>query len=352
MQGTVTEPDLNGLDTTARAVLVHEGPRQAWIYDPTRSAATLVAEAARAADVRHPARALVVSLAAASTQGRASMTDVPSPQSGPKVREAAVAGSFYPSSLADINRTIQELLPDGAARPEPWPAVMVPHAGWRFSGKIAAAVYARVAIPHVVIVLAPRHYRQGMEWAVAPHDIWSLPGTSVASDVALARDLCDAIPGLELDAVAHEREHSIEVQLPLIARLAPHARVVGLAFGAGNLDECRRVAAGLAAVLRGRREKPLLIMSTDLNHYASDAENRRLDAIALAAIERRDPGDVYRTVREHKISMCGLIPTVVGMETLRRLDQLSTAERVAYGTSADASGDTSRVVGYAGMLFR
>ena len=104
-------------------------------------------------------------------------------------------------------------------------------------------------------------------------------------------------------------------------------------------------------MLRGRADRPLLVISTDLNHYASDAENRRLDAIALAAIERLDPAGVWETVTKHKISMCGLLPTVVGMETMRQLGQLDTCQRVGYATSADASGDTSRVVGYAGMLF-
>jgi len=235
--------------------------------------------------------------------------------------------------------------------PERWAAVMVPHAELRYSGRIAAAAYARVIIPDVVIVLGPRHHPLGAEWAVAPHRVWSLPGTTVASDPALARALAGAIPDLELDALAHQREHSIEVQLPLLARLAPHARVVGIALGAGDLARSREFAAGLAEVLRAREDQPLLVISTDLNHHASDAENRRLDALALAAIEGLDPVEVARTVGRHHISMCGLLPTLVVLETLRRLDRVHTARRVAYGTSADAGGDRGRVVGYAGMLF-
>jgi AmmeMemoRadiSam system protein B len=108
---------------------------------------------------------------------------------------------------------------------------------------------------------------------------------------------------------------------------------------------------GLAAVLQEQATKPLLIISTDLHHYASDTENRRLDAVLLTAMERLDPADVYATVKQHKISMCGLLPTVVVLETLRQLDTLHTCQRVAYATSADAGGDRQRVVGYAGMLF-
>ncbi|MCA9151298.1 MAG: AmmeMemoRadiSam system protein B, partial [Planctomycetales bacterium] len=90
----------------------------------------------------------------------------------------------------------------------------------------------------------------------------------------------------------------------------------------------------------------------DMNHYANDAETRRVDTLALEAMESLDADQLYRTVREHKISMCGVLPACIVMDTLRRLGQLTTIERVAYGTSADASGDKSRVVGYAGMLIR
>src|SRR3989454_2068046 len=162
------------------------------------------------------------------------------------------------------------------------------------------------------------------------------PGFPSPRTPRLAHQLAEAIPDLQLDALAHQREHSIEVQLPLLARLAPHARVVGIALGSGDLARCREFAAGLADVLRARQEKPLLVISTDLNHYASEAENRRLDAIALSALERLDPAEVYQTTLKHKISMCGLLPTLVVLDTLRRLDLLHTCQPVGYGTEGIA----------------
>ncbi len=157
--------------------------------------------------------------------------------------------------------------------------------------------------------------------------------------------------GLHLDALAHQQEHCIEVQLPLLAQLAPQTRVVGIVVGAGNLERCRQFAIGLAKVIRKWRPKPLIVISTDMNHYASDSENRRLDEIALSALERLDPEVVYKTTSKHKISMCGILPTIIGLETLRQLQTLKKCQRVAYATSADVTGDKSRVVGYAGMLF-
>jgi AmmeMemoRadiSam system protein B len=206
-----------------------------------------------------------------------------------------------------------------------------------------------VKVPGTVIVLGPKHTPFGVEWAAAPHREWQLPGITVASDPDLSRELAEAIPGLQLDALAHQREHAIEVELPLLARVAPHAKVVGIAIGAGNLEQCRKFAEGLASVLE-KRDDVLLVVSSDMNHFATDEENRRLDELALAALETLDPETLYNTVREHQISMCGVLPAVIVMETLHRLGRLRRCQRVAYATSADATGDKSRVVGYAGML--
>lgn len=227
---------------------------------------------------------------------------------------------------------------------------MVPHAGLMYSGHIAAQTLARVKFPKTIIVIGPKHTPHGLEWAVAPHATWSIPGATMASDQDLARKLCEAIPGLQMDAAAHAQEHGIEVELPFLARLAPESKVVGIAIGGGDLPRCRQFADGLAKVIGEMEERPLLVVSSDMNHYASDAETRRLDEMALAAMETRDPEQLYQTVTSRHISMCGVLPAVIVMETLAKFKKLKKMERVAYATSGDVSGDTSRVVGYAGML--
>jgi AmmeMemoRadiSam system protein B len=200
------------------------------------------------------------------------------------------------------------------------------------------------------VVIGPKHTRFGVDWAVAPHDTWSIPGATLASDQDVARALVSAIPGLKRDAAAHQREHAIEVELPFIARLAPAARIVGIALAGCDWDHCQAFAAGLARVVQELPEPPLLLISSDMNHYATDRETRLLDEIALEAMERLDPKLLLNTVNEHDISMCGVVPAVIVMETLRRLGALTTLERVGHATSADVNGDTSRCVGYAGVL--
>jgi AmmeMemoRadiSam system radical SAM enzyme/AmmeMemoRadiSam system protein B/AmmeMemoRadiSam system protein A len=356
MHGTVADPELHGLDTAARAIMVVERNRTVMLYDPSRSADEMLADAAAEARLAQPAAAAIFSFDVLTNASSARVSTVPRPIRGPAVRPAAVAGTFYEADAAQLASTVDQLLDGVGARSETgpnaenWPAAMVPHAGLRYSGPIAAGVLKRLKFPRTVIVIGPKHTPLGVDWAVAPHQTWELPGISVESDFMLARQLCQAIPGLEMDAAAHQREHGVEVELPLLARLAPESRVVGIAIGHGDLESCKRFAEGLAGLLREREEQPLLLISSDMNHFASDAETRRLDALALSALERGDPDALHETVTRHNISMCGVLPAVIVLETLRLLGRFRRAERVGYATTADTTGDKSRVVGYAGML--
>jgi AmmeMemoRadiSam system protein B len=352
MHGTVERPDLRGYDPQTRALVVLERRKSGWAFDHAATPDELLARAVGGAQVLAPHEASVYSFRAYATKNPIVVTTAPRAFQGDDVRPAGVAGAFYPADPHELQHQVDELFEEAAAEPVACQAIMVPHAGLRYSGKVAARVFQRVRVPGTVIVIGPKHTSLGVEWAVAPHRQWQLPGITVASDPDLARELVEAIPGLQLDALAHQREHAIEIELPLLARVAPHARVVGIALGAGDLEQCRKFAEGLAHVLEKRQGELLLVISTDMNHFATDEENRRLDEMALTAIETLDPETLYNTVRNHQISMCGVLPAVIVMETLRRLNRLHACQRVAYATSADATGDKSRVVGYAGMLFQ
>jgi AmmeMemoRadiSam system protein B/AmmeMemoRadiSam system protein A len=352
MHGSFASTDLDGIDPKRRAVLVNERNKSGLVFDHQSTPPQLVQAAAQQANVNNPTAAAVYSLAALSTLDHLTFSTAPQPVRGPALRQPGVAGMFYPADPVELIRLTDEMIAAGnKGRPRAWPAAMVPHAGLIYSGRIAAAVLRRIKLPSTVIVIGPKHTPLGMEWAVAPQQTWSMPGFTVESDVKLARQLTDAIPGLVLDAAAHQREHAIEVELPFLSRLAPEIKVVGIAIGGGDYDRCMTFAEGLATVLRDREERPLLLISSDMNHFATDAENRRLDEMALSAIDALDPKTIYDTVTQNRISMCGVLPAVIVIETLRRLDGVKKAERVGYATTADVTGDTSRVVGYAGMLF-
>jgi AmmeMemoRadiSam system protein B len=350
LHGTVAEPDLRGVDPRRHMVVVMERNRTAGLFDPQQSVESLVQGAAREAGIRMPEFAQVMALECLTNMAKVRTVNVPAPAPGVQVRPPAVAGKFYPADSNELAQLVDQCMPKKKTAAKAWPAIMVPHAGLIYSGTIAAQTLSKVKFPSTIIVIGPKHTPYGLEWAVAPHATWSIPGATIPSDPELARKLCENIPGLQMDAAAHVQEHGVEVELPFIARLAPQSKVVGIAIGGGDLNRCREFATGLAKVMKEMDEQPLLVISSDMNHYASDAETRRLDEMALGAMETRDPEELYNTVTSKHISMCGVLPAVIAMETLRQLKKLKKMERVAYGTSGDVSGDKSRVVGYAGML--
>jgi AmmeMemoRadiSam system radical SAM enzyme/AmmeMemoRadiSam system protein B/AmmeMemoRadiSam system protein A len=351
MHGALADADLRGLDPRTRMVLVNSPRRAGWAYDPTLTSEGLFAAATTAARARASEPMNVFSLSVTSDLARISGGSGPQPMAGPASRPPAVAGTFYPADPGELDRLISDLLAMRPAAPAACAAVMTPHAGYQFSGRLAAATLGAVQIPDTVIVIGPKHTPQGVDWAVAPHEVWELPGIRLSSDSALARRLAMAIPGLELDAAAHQREHGIEVELPFIAKLNPSAKVVGIAIGGGTLEQCQTFGAQLAEVIRSLPQPPLLVISSDMNHFATDSETRELDALALAKLEQLEAAGLHAVCHEHQISMCGLLPAVIVLETLKHLGRLHTYRSTGYATSADVSGDTSRVVGYAGAVF-
>jgi len=234
-------------------------------------------------------------------------------------------------------------------------AVMVPHAGWKYSGKLAARTFQRVNIPRWVIIFAPQHRGGGADWAVAPHQTWQLPGINVEANMPMTEKMIQAVDYFTFDAAPHAQEHSIEVLLPILARLSPKTTISAVAMFTSTWDMIRRGAAQFAKLLDSLSEKPMLVISSDMNHFANDAMTRRLDHIALDAIYRavaeQNPERALQTIYEMQISMCGIVPAVFVMETLRVMGRLDRVEEVGYMTSADVTGDSSRVVGYAGLIF-
>lgn len=350
MHGTVAEPDLRGLDPATRGVLVTERNKQGFVFDRRLEADQLLREAAQLAQAAAPEWSQIFSLRALCSCDRFTIEMTPKPMTGADVRPPAVAGRFYPGNAAAVARELDRMLGEVPADKQRVAAAMVPHAGWFFSGKLAADVLKRIDLPRTVIVIGPKHTPYGLDWAVAPHRAWSFPGGQLESDLELARAMVGAIPGLQFDAAAHREEHGTEVELPILHRLAPQTRVVGVCVSGASLERCEGFARGLASVLEHFLEPPLLVISSDMNHYANDAETRRLDALALAEFDRLDEDALFETCQSNHISMCGLVPAVIVMKTLKKLGRLNRSVEIGYATSADASGDTSRCVGYAGRL--
>ncbi len=180
---------------------------------------------------------------------------------------------------------------------------MVPHAGLRFSGRIAAETFRRVHMPSSVIIIGPKHTPFGAKWACAPCDRWGLPGRSMASDVQLAEHLVENMTDCCL-MPTHMRRNTQLRWSSSHSRLAPDTRIVGLAIGPATLEDCLKFGRQLAAAISEWNSRPLLVISSDMNHFDSDEENRQLDEAALRAMETCNPEELYYGCDSAQTSAC------------------------------------------------
>jgi len=264
------------------------------------------------------------------------------------VRLPAVAGTFYPDNSRELSRQIQNFIQTVGKRIS-CRACLVPHAGYMYSGHVAGAVYSRIALPKRIVILGVRHFPYGQEAAILGQGSWRTPLGDVEVDSALSARISEACPLLREDSIAHQREHSLEVQLPFLQVLAPGFTFVPIALGTIHFEDLLLIGKGLGEVL-SREPDVLLLTTSDFNHYEDDATTRRKDHLAIAEILKCEPRGVFDVCCEEQISMCGLGPTVAMLTAVNHLGT-NKAELVRYATSADASGDTSAAVGYAGILF-
>lgn len=268
------------------------------------------------------------------------------------IREPAVAGRFYPADPRELLRQI-ETFSAGAAPAKKLRALgcIVPHAGYMYSGHVAGAVYAALELPACYVILCPRHYLEGQAMAIMSEGSWRTPLGEAKIDSELALELKRACPMLREDSVAHRHEHSLEVQLPFLQKLAGDFRFVPVALGTDRYPMFAELGQAIAEVIGKRSEPILIVASSDMNHYESDAVTRQKDQKAIDRILALDPRGLYDVVRREGITMCGYGPAVTMLTAARQLGA-TRAELIRYATSGDVSGDRDEVVGYAGIVVR
>ena len=272
----------------------------------------------------------------------------------PWIRQPAVAGRFYPGEARELEREVRAHLEagQGGTDPEAVRAVMAPHAGYMYSGGVAGQVFARVEVPRRVVVLGPNHTGRGARISVVPAGAFVLPGGRVEIDEELAAAILEEVPGAQADVEAHRFEHSIEVELPFLLARRPDVRFVPIVLGGISGQTAVAVGEGLARAIARTGGDTLVVASSDMSHYLPDAQARVVDRAALEPLLAFDAAALYQTVVDQDISMCGFIPATAMLAYARAAGSTTAPELVAYATSGDASGDRSRVVGYAGVLIR
>ena len=268
------------------------------------------------------------------------------------IRHPAVAGKFYPGDAESLREEVSAYLSQKhSSTQSPIRALgcIAPHAGYIYSGHVAGAVFVRLEIPRRCIVLCPNHTGVGRALAMMSEGEWETPLGNVPIDVELAEKLKQCFPALNNDSSAHRAEHAIEVELPFLLLLQPKLTFVPIALGTAQFEPLEQLGNAIADMLATLHEPVLIVASSDMNHYESDAVTRVKDHRAIERILTLDARGLYDVVRQQDISMCGFGPAVTMLTATKKLGAKS-AELVKYATSGDVSGDRNMVVGYAGVV--
>ena len=277
------------------------------------------------------------------------------------LRKPAVAGQFYPADPDELSSLIDGCythplgpgkLPPSPKRDSELVAVVSPHAGYVYSGPVAAHSYLHVssmAAPELLVVVAPNHYGIGSGVSTFKEGEWETPLGRVRVDADAAARLADAADVVAFDPAAHRLEHSLEVQLPFLQRIYGNAvplLPVSLLFQ--DADTAKALASALARVVKGKRT--VLVASSDLTHYEPAEKARKKDTALIGQVLAMDLEGFYSTLERLGVTACGYGAIATVMEAARALG-LARAELLKYASSGDTSGDNLQVVGYGALRF-
>jgi len=267
------------------------------------------------------------------------------------VRNPVVAGQFYPGKREDLSLEIDRLTGRMPKKKEDALGMILPHAGYIYSGAVAASVLASVNPRPTYIIIGPNHTGLGLPFSVSASDIWKTPLGDVKIDAKLTDSILKDCALLHKDEFAHIHEHSIEVQLPFLQKLYGTFTFVPIVVAPAGLEVYRSIGLSLARSIKELKlEKCVsIIASSDMTHYESRKAAKDKDSRALEAIMGLDEEALIERVREFDITMCGFAPAAIMIAAVKELGA-KKARVVKYSTSADVTGDDSSVVGYAGVI--
>jgi hypothetical protein len=261
------------------------------------------------------------------------------------MRLAAVAGQFYPGSGAELGHQLEEML-----HPEKelsFLGAVVPHAGYLYSGQVAAEVYSRLPKAETYVILGPNHHGLGSPVALS-RDSWRTPLGVALPDLELADALAGSI--IDHDETAHLHEHSIEVQIPFLQKRFSDFKILPICMGLQDLPTAVEVGQELSRAIGRCKRNAIIIASSDFTHYLPHETARKVDAKLLEAILNMDVPELYDRVYRYDATACGYGPIAATMTAAAALGA-KAGKLLAYATSGDVSGDHSQVVGYGAVVF-
>jgi AmmeMemoRadiSam system protein B len=267
-------------------------------------------------------------------------------------RKSQFNGSWYPNDIAEILKYLPNVSEENKVEVI---SCICPHAGWMYSGKVAGEVYSLIKPADVYILLGPNHTGMGKDVSVYPQGYWENPLGKIKVNSEIVDMLTKHSEFLEKDFLAHNREHSLEVQIPFLQVITKKEfTIVPITIRADSYQVCKDLGRSIASVVKEYKnvfptQKIVLISSTDMTHYEEYNYAKKLDFLAIEQILNLSDKGLYDTVLSYGISMCGVIPTV-SIIVASKLLGAKTAKLLKYQTSGDVNNDYDAVVGYAGII--
>ena len=281
------------------------------------------------------------------------------------LRQPAVAGSFYPNDPDKLKELIESSFLDDAGVgyvPElnsfdgsDYPInIMVPHAGYQYSGAIASHGYCEIVkngFPEVFIIISPNHTGYGSEMSLFNEGERITPLGNIEVDSEFANKIIDSSDIASADFSAHLREHSIEVQLPFLQYFSSDFKIVPITMGKQTFVTSNDLANAIFNAANELNKSYCVIASTDLSHFNNQEKANKVDGFVLEDIEEMNEFKLFEEVVQYNITMCGYGPVMTAISLSKRCGK-NNSEILAYGTSGDVSGDFTSVVGYASGIFK
>lgn len=277
------------------------------------------------------------------------------------VRKPAVAGQFYAGTESGLREQIEDAfrhdigpgeIPTVAEGSPDLRSIVSPHAGYPYSGPVAAHGFAAMAMdgtPDIVVIVGPNHRGFGESVAVSEADAWETPLGRVPIEKVFRDSLLETSSVVRADEPTHAGEHSIEVQIPFLQYLYDESvPILPIAMTSQDEGTARELATDLETVLDGFPGSAVLIASTDLTHYEPRSVAAAKDQEVIDQIESLDVAGLYDTIARESVSMCGYGPTATGIAVASD-GGASGGTLLRYATSGDTGGSTSEVVGYAAV---
>lgn len=275
-----------------------------------------------------------------------------------QTRTPAVAGMFYPGEKNELKKSIKECflhdfgpgkMPPSNIKKKIF-GVICPHAGYMYSGPIACHSFYAISsdISELFIIIGPNHWGIGSNVATIKDCKWNTPLGNVEVDSEMAEEISYLSEIIDIDYFSHTREHSIEVQVPILQEMYSDFKILPISMINQNMDVAKDV--GLAIAKIAEKKKVMIIGSSDFTHYEQNEFAHKQDMALIEPILKLDVGEFYDVLEERNVSACGYGAIAATMIASKKLGA-TKGELLKYATSGDITGDTSSVVGYGAIVF-